>query len=260
MNKMVEELVLEFSKLDEIEGIILGGSQATNTTDSGSDYDLYFYYSKEVPIEKRREICDKYFKYVEINNTYWETEDDGILKDDTPVEIIYRDIKWIRGSVERTIVNCEADIGYTTCFVSSIKNSIILCDKSNILNELKTICSVDFPEKLKKNIIRKNYPLLKDEMFSYYNQIKKALGRNDLISVNHRVAALFASYFDIIFAFNKYLHPGEKKILKIIKDNNLTTPKNMEENVLNILKYSGEGNIKILDEIEELVKNLDEML
>ena len=33
----------------------------------------------------------------------------------------------------------------------------------------------------------------------------------------------------------------------------------MEENVLNILKYSGEGNKKILDEIDELVKNLDKM-
>ena len=183
----------------------------------------------------------------------------GQLKDDTLVEIIYRDIKWIKGSIERTIVNCEADIGYTTCFISSIKNSIILYDKSNILKEMKNICSVEFPEELKKNIIRKNYPLLKDEMFSYYNQIKKALKRNDFISINHRVAALFASYFDIIFAFNKFLHPGEKKILKIIKDNNLTVPKNMEENVLNILKYSGEGNKKILDEIDELVKNLDKM-
>ena len=38
---------------------------------------------------------------------------------------------------------------------------------------MKNICSVEFPEELKKNIIRKNYPLLKDEMFSYYNQIKK---------------------------------------------------------------------------------------
>ena len=259
MNKIVEDLVLEFSKLEEIEGILLGGSQATNTTDSTSDYDLYFYYSKEVPIKKRREICDKYFKYIEINNTYWETEDDGILKDDTLVEIIYRDIKWIKGSIKRTIVNCEADIGYTTCFISSIKNSIILYDKSNILKEMKNICSVEFPEELKKNIIRKNYPLLKDEMFSYYNQIKKALKRDDFISINHRVAALFASYFDIIFAFNKFLHPGEKKILKIIKDNNLTVPNNMEENVLNILKYSGEGNKKILDEIDELVKNLDKM-
>ena len=211
MNKIVEDLVLEFSKLEEIEGILLGGSQATNTTDSASDYDLYFYYSKEVPIEKRRKICNKYFKHIEINNTYWETEDDGILKDDTLVEIIYRDIKWIKGSIKRTIVNCEADIGYTTCFISSIKNSIILYDKSNILKEMKNICSVEFPEELKKNIIRKNYPLLKDEMFSYYNQIKKALKRDDFISINHRVAALFASYFDIILSFiifNIFFSPG----------------------------------------------------
>ena len=33
----------------------------------------------------------------------------------------------------------------------------------------------------------------------------------------------------------------------------------MNIDVLNILKYSGEGNKKILYEIDELVKNLDKM-
>lgn len=83
------------------------------------------------------------------------------IKDDTLVEIIYRDIKWIKGSIERTIVNCEADIGYTTCFISSIKNSIILYDKSNILKEMKNICSVEFPEELKKKYNKKKLSTFK---------------------------------------------------------------------------------------------------
>ena len=94
-------------------------------------------------------------------------------------------------------------------------------------------------------------------MPAYYFQIEKAIKRNDIISVNHRVAALLASYFDIIFAVNQVAHPGEKKLMKIIKDNNLNIPDNMEDNINNILKYSAGDNGKLLSEIKVLVENLD---
>lgn len=97
-------------------------------------------------------------------------------------------------------------------------------------------------------------------MPAYYFQIEKAIKRNDIVSVNHRVAALLASYFDIIFAVNEMPHPGEKKLIKIIKDKNLTIPFEMEKNISNILKYSAEDNENILSEIEILVENLDKYL
>ncbi|MEG2739433.1 nucleotidyltransferase domain-containing protein [Clostridium sp.] len=257
----LKDMIRDFSELDEVLGILLAGSHATKTNDENSDYDIYIYLENEISVEKRKEITSKYCSYMESNNTFWETEDDGILKDSNiPVEIIYREIKWIEDSLNRTLVKCEADIGYTTCFWSNFINSIILYDKNGCLNELQQKYKIKYPQKLKENIIKKNYPLLKLQMPAYYYQIEKALKRDDFISVNHRVAALLASYFDIIFAINDMAHPGEKKIIKIIKDNRLKVPNNMDKNINNILSYSAKGNLSILSEMDMLIENLDMML
>lgn len=261
LSENLEKIISKFSKLENVEGILLAGSKAVNTDDKNSDYDVYVYASEEISLEYRKNIYDKYCSYMELNNTFWETEDDGILKEDNiAVEIIYRSLDWIQNSLNRTIVKCEADVGYTTCFWYNVKNSIILYDKDGKLKEIQNSCNVEYPEKLKENIIKKNYPLLNKQMPAYYFQIEKAIKRNDIISINHRVAALLASYFDIIFAANKFLHPGEKKLIKIIKDNRLDIPNNMEENINNILKYSAEDNGKLLNEINVLVDNLDKYL
>lgn len=261
INVNIMEMVTDFSKIEQVEGIVLAGSHATKTNDKDSDYDIYIYTSKEIPIEKRKVITDKYCSYMELNNTFWETEDDGFLKEDNiAVEIIYRDLTWTYGLLNKTLVKCEADTGYTTCFWANLINSIILYDKNGDLNKLQEKYKIKYPDELKQNIIKKNYPLLKLKMPSYYYQIEKALKRNDFISINHRVAALLASYFDIIFAVNEIAHPGEKKILKIIKDNNFKVPVDMEKNINNILKYATSVDSKILLEIDSLIDNLDALL
>lgn len=261
MNNDITKMLDEFTKIEDVEGIMLAGSRVVKTNDKFSDYDIYIYTKKDIPVNIRKTITDKYCCYMELNNCFWETEDDGILKDSNiPVEIIYRNLDWINDSLNRTIVDCKADTGYTTCFWANIRNSVILYDRDNKLSKLQDKCKVNYPKKLKENILKKNYPLLKQQMPAYYHQIKKAIKRNDFISVNHRTAALFASYFDIIFAVNEMLHPGEKKLLKIIKDKGLKIPKDMELNVNNILKFSASGDFKILEEIDLLINNLNVFL
>ena len=260
-NKELEGIIKKFSELEEVEGVLLAGSHATKTNDKDSDYDIYIYVSKEISLEKRKEITDKFCSYMELNNTFWETEDDGVLKEgNIPIEIIYRELDSWNEILSRTLIKCEADIGYTTCLWANFINSIILYDKNGKLNELQEKYRITYPYELKKNIIKKNYPLLKLQMPAYYHQIEKAIKRDDFISINHRIAALLASYFDIIFAINEAPHPGEKKILKFIKDNSFKIPYNMDININNILSFSALNNSSVLSEINLLINNLDELL
>lgn len=261
MNQDLQDMLMEFEKLSEVESIVLAGSRATNRVDENSDYDIYIYTNKEITIEKRKAITDTYCSYMELNNTFWETEDDGILKDgNVPIEIIYRDLEFIDNMLNRTLLKCEADIGYTTCFYANLLNSVILFDRNGLLTDLQRKYSIPYPKSLKQNIILKNYPLLKQKMPAYYHQIEKAIKREDFISVNHRVAALFASYFDIIFAINEIPHPGEKKILRILESENLKKPNNMNHNVNQILRLAAANSFEILKEIDALIDNLNKLL
>jgi predicted nucleotidyltransferase len=261
MNAILNAIVNEFSKLQEVEAILLAGSHAIDTQDENSDYDLYIYSNKEVPVIIREEIMKGFCDYVEINNQFWETEDDGIIKGvNTPIEIIYRDFDWIDGQLERTLVKCQADVGYTTCFWSNFITSVILYDKHNKAGKLQQKYNIKYPEALKLDIIRKNYPLLREQIPAYYFQIEKAIKRNDYVSINHRVAALLASYFDILFAINEMPHPGEKKLVKIIKENGAKLPFDMEKNINDLLNSISYFDDRILIQVNKLVDNLDNLL
>ncbi len=92
------------------------------------------------------------------------------------------------------------------------------------------------------------------------HQIEKACQRKDLISLNHRVAALLASYFDVIFALNRVLHPGEKRLMEWAQAHCARVPR----------RHGGPGNRasagSLLDgwqcvkQANALLDNLDDLL
>ena len=100
--------------------------------------------------------------------------------------------------------------------------------------------------------------LLKDKPFaSYYEQIEKAINRKDIVSINHRISAFLASYFDIIFALNEILHPGEKRLVQYAKDNCKILPDNFEENINKLLTQPSPETLNILN---NMVENLRKIL
>ncbi|PSW05763.1 DUF4037 domain-containing protein [Photobacterium lipolyticum] len=253
-------MMRSLSLLPEVEAILLAGSRAINTNDHLSDYDVYVYVTAEIPLAVRKAIADKYCSYMEVNNQYWETEDDGVLNDGTEIELIYRDLDWLDGELERTLFQHQASTGYTTCFWSNLINSEILYDPKGKAKTLQEKFAIHYPAELKNNIITKNYPLLSQKMPAYRKQIQKALKRGDVISINHRIAEFLASYFDILFAVNEYPHPGEKRLIDIAKSKCQKLPVSFEQNMSNLIKHVGTCNDDILVVIDQTINNLNAVL
>lgn len=221
----------EFATLPEVEAIALGGSRAGADYDEKSDYDLCIYCTS-IPYESiQKRILAKCCQYMEIGNSFWELEDDCTLKDGTDIDILYRNIGDFSQTIRSVVEEHTAYNGYTTCMWHNLLHSRIFYDKSGKLESLQNKYQIPYPDKLKNNIICKNFRLLTGNLPSYDTQIKKALVRKDMVSVNHRTAAFLESYFDIIFAMNKLTHPGEKRMVQYAKEQAEILPADFEENL-----------------------------
>jgi hypothetical protein len=126
---------------------------------------------------------------------------------------MYRRPEWIEDQLDRCLVRQEAAIGYSTCFWYSILHSEVLFDPRGWYRRLQDRARVPYPDGLRRAIHAKNWPILRRNQSSYRRQIQLALNRGDSVSVQHRVTALLASYFDVWFAIEKKAHPGEKRLL-----------------------------------------------
>ncbi len=256
--EIIKQITNEFKTIDSIRAIALGGSTASRYDDDISDYDIYIYTDCEIDNQIRTQIAKKFAQEYEIDNRFFETGDEWRLKDsDKGIDIMYRSPDWIEEQINRIWKECGASVGYSTCFIYNVKNSIILYDKNDWYKNLQESISGSYPDKLKKNITAKNLPLIYGKMSATFTeQITNAVKRDDLVSVNHRISAFLASYFDIIFAINKQLHPGEKRLVRFAKGNCKILPKNFEENINELITTSKENKAQVLQKITEELKKL----
>lgn len=254
----VNELFEELGRLPQVEAIALGGSRATGRCDEKSDYDVYIYLTGVVDPAVRRGILEKYCRYMEIGNSFWELEDDVTLKDGIDMDIIYRDMEDFGKMVASVVLDCNACNGYTTCMWHNLITSRIVLDKRGKLEKLQAQFSIPYPEKLKHNIISNNMKLLSGMLPSFDQQIKKAEDRGDLVSVNHRVTEFLASYFDVIFALNRMTHPGEKRMQSICAGECRILPANFDANFSRL--FDGMFRTPIAPVIADMVTELKKII
>ena len=232
----IKGIIDGLSRHKNIVAITLGGSRATGNNDAKSDYDMYIYYDEAIDKDFRKSVLEQYCGHMEIAVDYFEEEDDCILNNGIIIELIYRNISDIRNYVENLMTQHQASLGYTTCFLDNLTASKVLYEDNGCYTDLKN--RIFYPEELRRNIISKNMEMLHGVIASYDTQIIKAYQRQDMISVNHRIAAYLASYFDILFAVNKVYHPGEKRLIALAKKKCSKLPVNFEHDINQLLNLT----------------------
>jgi predicted nucleotidyltransferase len=253
---IAQSIANEFAKLPEVQAILLGGSHATSKADATSDIDLYIYTSKEIPVETRADIIKPRASYAELDNRFWETEDNWLEHDNTKVEIIYRG-QWVVDHLKNLLENHQAQMGYSTSIWHSVLTSTILFERDHWFTNLQNKVRIPYSDELVKAIIVKNFPLLKGSLVAHPSEIYKAAARGDVVTVHHRIDALLASYFDVLFALNCELHPGEKRLL-FYAEKLKHQPNNMSEDIQTVLLERTPEKLKQV--VESLVDNLEDLL
>lgn len=127
---MIHELYKEFSQLEQVEAIALGGSRAGQDYDQNSDYDVYVYLNSPIDEKTRQIILSNYCSYMEIGNQFWELEDDCVLNNGIQIELIYRSLESFEQELNSTIFQHKAQNAYTTCMTpqqDSIRSEWKLC-------------------------------------------------------------------------------------------------------------------------------------
>lgn len=226
-----------FKNFQQVKAIAIGGSCSAKTNDKNSDIDIYVFVDEDIPVFERENIIKKISEKYEVGGEYFGSGDEFLeKKSNTIYDIMYWNTKWFENIVDNVWIKHYPSNGYTTAFLYTLDVCEIVYDPTNWLQNLKNKINTDYPNELQQNIIHRNMMLLKDKPFaSYYEQIEKAILRDDKVSINHRIAAFLASYFDIIFAKNKLLHPGEKRLVKYALEHCKILPKDFETNINQLL-------------------------
>src|SRR5215469_9778770 len=167
-----ERVAKAFDSLPQVEGVAMAGSRISEFADAESDVDLYVYMKEDIPLDERERIAGG-SPHAEIGNTTWEPGDEWIdAATDTPVDVMFRHVRWIEEQLDRVLVRHQASVGYSTCFWYNIIQSKPLFDRNGWFARLQKRAAVSYPPELREAIIAKNYPLLRRNRSSYLHQIE----------------------------------------------------------------------------------------
>jgi predicted nucleotidyltransferase len=253
-----------FARFPQVEAVAWAGSlTAGSATDRASDIDLYVYITRPIPLKDRLDLVEDLggASRADMDLDFWGPGDEWFdASTGIEVDVMYWEPGWMEGMLDRVLEQHRASLGYTTCFWHTLLTSQILFDRSGWLARLKQNCDRPYPEELRRAIINFNRVVLRDVIPGYRSQVEKALKRADLVSINHRVSALVASYFDILFAFNRVPHPGEKRLIEQAECLCPRLPPDMAAQVETVLRCAGDTNPRLVEEIDRLVDELEAFL
>jgi len=264
INQVAAVVAKRFSMLPAVRAVALGGSHTGIFSDDDSDVDIYVYITRTASLEFREALSrDLARGTVFLNQQFFENGDSWVdASSGVEVDIMYRSPVWIEDQLTQVIDKHTATVGYTTSIWHNIRNSRLLFDRDNWYHDLKNKANAAYPTKLVRAIIARNHPLLRKIPSSYQAQIELSIKRRDRVNLNHRITALLSSYFDILYAVNKELHPGEKYLIEYAGELCELRPYGMAEQINALIGELGApwAEQNILSHLNLLLDGIDDLL
>jgi hypothetical protein len=260
---LAQRLAELLATLPQVEAVAMGGSLSAGAADEHSDLDLEVYTSSAVDPAARKALFGQADQADQgsMGLDYWGPSDEWVdPASGIGVDCSFFDAGWMEGQLRRVIEEHRPSLGYTTCFWRTVRHSRPLYDRGGWLASIQALAQTDYPDQLRRNIIAHNYPVLRELISSYLKQLEKALRRDDRVSLNHRVAALLASYFDIVFALNRVLHPGEKRLIAYVERECPLRPEGMAHDIHTLLELAGRADQRLIAQTHTLIDRLQSLL
>lgn len=261
--QVADAVAAHYAALPDVRAVTLGGSRTAALHAADSDLDLYVYADPPVPLSTRAAITAAFARpgTAEVGNAFWEPGDEWQdARTGLWVDVMFRTPAWIKAQLDRVINRHEASVGYTTCFWHNVRYAVSLQDCDAWFARLQSEARRPYPEPLRKAIVAKNHPILRATRSSFLHQMETAVRRQDPVSVQHRMVALLAGYFDILFAVNRRTHPGEKRLLQHAAACP-RVPDGMERDVLALLSAAGlSPSPAVVERAHALIDGLDCLL
>ena len=212
-NDALRSLAARFAQFPQVVAVALGGSAAAGVADDQSDVDVYVFTRGSLTSDARKTALAGFAAEVE-NVDYWGPSTVGRdLSGEVDYDVTFFEAAWIESHFESVLVRNEPQLGYTTAFINTVHQCQILSDMDEWLEQLQGQTRRPYPQRLASNILDANLRAMRSAPHSYRDQLAVAVRRGDRVSMNHRLAAVLASYFDVVFAMNLVYHPGEKRLV-----------------------------------------------
>ncbi len=259
---LARQVAEAYGHVPDVVAVAAAGSIAAGVSDELSDIDLYVYANAIPGIATRRAVAERFAERMEIGNSAWEPGDEWIdAESGIHADVMFRTPGWIEEQIARVLDRHVASVGCSTCFWHNVLHSTPLIDPRGWYEGLQAAAARPYPEPLKRAVVAKNHPLLRDAMSSFLHQIELAVVRGDAVSVQHRVAALLASVFDVLFAVNELPHPGEKRLVDFAVTRCTKLPARFEVRIGDVLAVPAcPANPAVVAAANRLLDDLDGLL
>jgi hypothetical protein len=239
MQPTADRLASELIHHSGVVAVVMTGSASTGQIDEASDLDINVYVERERPASavRQRIYGDLAVEgTVSVDDEIWGRHDDFRMPTGLLLDVAWWTVNWFEDRVRETVDECRALPGYSTVWWHQLLNAAPLADPTSWFSTLRKRYDVAYPDPLRDRIIALNLRAMRGHSFSYLHQLELATRRHDAVSLNHRVAAFLASYFDALLALNQVTHPGEKGLIPYARERCALLPDGFPQGVEDLVR------------------------